>query len=281
MNLFKTGVLLTALTLLFVGVGHLLGGTQGAMMAFVVALLMNLGAYWFSDKIVLAMYHAKPLSAPEAPELFEVVGELSRKAGMPMPRVYLVPHPSPNAFATGRGPRHAVVAVTQGVLQLLSREELRGVLAHELAHVRNRDVLVMTLAATIAGAIAMLASWARWAVFLGNSRNRRGGGGLELVALLLMAILAPLAATIIQLAISRTREYSADASGARLLGTPSGLINALLKLEEYSRRMPLTGANPATAHLCIVNPLRGETFAALFSTHPPMARRIERLKALL
>ena len=281
MNLLRTGILLTALTLLFVFIGQLLGGSQGATMAFVFALVMNLGAYWFSDKIVLAMYRAKPLSQSDAPELFEIIGELTRKIGMPMPKVYLVQHESPNAFATGRGPSHAAVAVTTGILQLLSRDELRGVLAHELGHVRNRDILVMSIAATIAGAIAMLASWARWGLMFGGRRDRRSGGGLELVALLLMLILAPLAATLIQLAISRTREYGADESGTRLTGSPSGLMNALRKLDEHSRRIPLTGINPATAHLCIVNPLRGEALAALFSTHPPIAKRIERLQALL
>lgn len=281
MNLFRTGILLTALTLLFVFLGHLLGGQQGMVMAFVFALIMNLGAYWFSDKIVLAMYRAKPLPRHEAPELHDMIGELTRKIGMPMPKVYLVPQESPNAFATGRGPNHAAVAVTSGILRLLSRDELRGVLAHELGHVRNRDILTMSIAATIAGAIAMLASWARWGLMFGGRRDERRGGGLEFIVALLLLILAPLAATLIQLAISRTREYGADESGARLAGSPGGLINALRKLDEYSRQIPLRGVNPATAHLCIVNPLHGEAFAALFSTHPPMTKRIERLKHLL
>ena len=283
MNLFKTGILLTALTLLLVFLGRLLGGQQGMMMALIFALVMNLGAYWFSDKIVLAMYRAKPLNQSDAPELFEILGELTRKIGMPMPRVYLVDHDSPNSFATGRGPTHAAVAVTSGILTLLTRDELRAVLAHEVGHVRNRDVLTMSIAATIAGAIAMVANWARWGLMFGGRRDdeRRGGGGLELVAFILLLILAPLAATLIQLAISRTREYGADESGARLCGSPGGLINALRKLDEFSRRIPLSGVNPATAHLCIVNPLSGETLAALFSTHPPIPKRIERLKHIL
>ena len=282
MNLFKTGILLTALTLLFVFLGRLLGGPQGMVTAFVFALLMNLGAYWFSDKIVLAMYGAKPLSQNEAPELYEIIGELTRKIGLPMPRVYLVENDSPNAFATGRGPTHAAVAVTSGILRLLSRDELRGVLAHELGHVRNRDILTMSIAATIAGAIAMIANMARWGLMFGGRRdNERRGGALELVEMLLLLVLAPLAATMIQLAISRTREYGADASGARLTGSPSGLINALRKLDEASRQIPLTGVNPAAAQLCIVNPLSGASLAALFSTHPPIPKRIERLKQLL
>ena len=281
MNLFKTGILLTALTLLLVFIGRLLGGQQGMMMALIFALVMNLGAYWFSDKIVLAMYHAQPMARSDAPELFDIIGELTRKIGMPMPQVYLVPQESPNAFATGRGPNHAAVAVTSGILRLLTREELRGVLAHELGHVRNRDILTMSIAATIAGAIAMLASWARWGLMFGGRRDEeRRGGGLELIAFLLLLILAPLAATLIQLAISRTREYGADESGAHLAGSPGGLISALRKLDDASRQIPLTGVNPATAHLCIVNPLSGAAFAALFSTHPPIPQRIERLRNL-
>ena len=278
----KTGILLIALTLLLVGIGHLLGGSQGASTAFVVALVMNLGAYWFSDKIVLAMYRAKPLSEAEAPAVYRVVREISTRDRLPMPKIYWISTITPNAFATGRNPKHAAVVVTSGLLKIMSEEELKGVLAHELSHVKNHDTLIMTIAAAIAGAIAMLASWARWGLMWGGGRSRDdrqgGSGAMQLVAVLVIAILAPLAATLIQLAISRNREYAADETGARLAGTPQGLASALEKLEQAVRAYPLEGANPATAHLFIVNPLRADAFARLFSTHPPIEERVRRLR---
>lgn len=281
MNVLKTGFFLALLTVLLVGIGHLLGGAQGATMAFVFALVMNLGAYWFSDKIVLAMYRAKPLNEADAPQVVRVVREIAMRTGMPMPKLYWIPTITPNAFATGRSPKHAAVAVTSGLLKIMNEEELKGVLAHELSHVKNRDTLVMTVAAAIAGAIAMLASWARWAMIFGGSRDdRRGGGAAQLIAVVAIAILAPIAAMLVQLAISRTREYGADETGARLAGTPHGLAGALEKLEQATKAYPLEGANPATAHLFIVNPLRAGAIATLFSTHPPVAERVRRLRSM-
>ncbi len=281
MNYLKTTLLLAVLTVLLVGIGHLMGGQQGATIAFIFALVMNFGSYWFSDKIVLAMYRAQPLERSEAPEVYRVVEELAREARIPMPRVYLIPHQTPNAFATGRNPNHAVVAVTSGILQLLDYEELKGVLAHELGHVKNRDILISSIAATIAGAIMMLANSARWAAMFGGFGGRderdRGGSG-NLIALLVVAVLAPLAAMLVQMAISRSREYAADHTGATLAG-PSGLASALRKMEQANQYMPI-GANPSTAHLFIVNPLSGEFLASLFSTHPPIQERIKRLEAM-
>jgi len=270
-------MLLTALTVLFVIVGHLVGGQSGAMFAFIFAVIMNFGAYWFSDKLVLAMYKAQPVSPSEAPRLYSIVQELATSAGLPVPRIYITPNQSPNAFATGRNPKNAVVAVTRGILDLLSEEELRGVLAHELAHIRNRDMLVGSIAATLAGAISMLAFMARWGAILGGfgGRDDRDGGGL--IGLLVAAIVAPIAAMLIQMAVSRSGEYRADASGARIAGTPYGLANALAKLETASDRRPLQ-ANPASAHLFIVNPLRGKSVWNLLSTHPPIEERIRRLR---
>ena len=280
MNILKTGLLLSVLTLLLVIVGHVIGGPRGAVMAFGFALIMNAGAYWFSDKIVLKMYRAQPLNESQAPAVVRAVRDIASRSGMPMPKLYWIPTETPNAFATGRNPKHAAVAVTAGILKIMNEEELKGILAHELSHVKNRDTLVMSIAATVAGAIAMLATWARWSMFFGGGRNRGGNGAIQLIALLVIAILAPLAAMLIQMAISRTREYSADATGARLTGNPSGLASALEKLDAAVRRRPLERANPATAHLFIVNPLRADAMAKLFSTHPPMAERVRRLRSM-
>lgn len=280
MNYFKTGILLMALTLILVWAGHIFGGPSGARMAFIFALIMNFGVYWFSDKIVLMMYRAKPLQENEAPEVYNIVKELTTTSGLPMPRLYVIPSAAPNAFATGRNPNHASVAVTDGIMRILNREELKGVLAHELAHINNRDILTMTIAATLAGAITMLADWARWAAMFGGGRDRGGRQSqANAIAFLIMAILAPIAAMLIQLAISRSREYAADRTGAQFTRNPFGLASALEKLEYSSRHYPL-GANPSTAHLFIVNPLRGNVIATLFSTHPPIAERIRRLKEL-
>ena len=283
MNQFKTGLLLSLLTVLLVAVGHLLGGTSGATTAFLFALLLNLGAYWFSDRIVLAMYRAKPLSEAEAPQVHRAVREIAQRDRIPMPKLYWISAVTPNAFATGRNPRHAAVAVTSGLLELMNEEELKGVLAHELSHVKNRDTLVMCVAAAVAGAISMLASWARWGLMWGGDRsdNRRSGNAvLQVAAVLVIAILAPLAAMLIQLAISRTREFGADETGARLTGNPSGLASALEKLDRAVRAHPLPNANPATAHLFIVNPLRADAIAKLFSTHPPIEERVRRLRSM-
>lgn len=284
MNVLKTGFLLALLTVLLVFLGHLMGGTQGATIAFTFALVMNFIMYWFSDKIVLAMYRAKPLSEAEAPQVYRVIREIAARTHMPLPKLYWIPTRTPNAFATGRSPRHAAVAVTSGLLELMSEEELKGVLAHELSHVKNRDTLVMTLAAAIAGAIMYLARMAQWSMWFGGGRSRnegqRGAGALQLVVLLLIAILAPLAAMLVQLAISRTREYGADDTGARLAGSPYGLADALEKMHRAARDYPLPNANPATAHLFIVNPLSAGAIAHLFSTHPPIEERVRRLRRM-
>jgi heat shock protein HtpX len=247
--------------------------------AFVFAAVMNLGSYWFSDKLVLAMYHARPVGMNEAPELYRVVQNLTTRAHMPMPKLYVIPSEAANAFATGRNPEHAAVAVTEGIMRLMSWDEIEGVLAHEISHVRNRDILISSIAATLAGVIMMLANMVRWAaIFGGVSRDERDEGG-GVVGLLMMSIVAPLAAMVIQLAISRSREYQADASGAELLHNGEPLARALEKLESASQSMPLD-ASPQTAHLFIVNPLRGRSFANLFSTHPPLEERIRRLRAM-
>jgi heat shock protein HtpX len=282
MNVLKTGILLSVLTVLLVFVGRLMGGPSGAAMAFALALLMNLGAYWFSDKLVLAMYRAKPLGEADAPQVHRAVRGIAARDRIPMPKLYWIPTKTPNAFATGRSPKHAAVAVTSGLLEIMSEEELKGVLAHELSHVKNRDTLVMSIAAAIAGAIAMLAHWARWGlIWGGGDRERRGGNAAaQLVALLAVAVLAPLAAALVQLAISRTREYGADETGARLTGNPHGLASALEKLDAAVHAHPLPNANPATAHLFIVNPLSADAIARLFSTHPPVAERVRRLRTM-
>ena len=277
-NTFKTALLLTAMTLLLMVAGRAFGGERGMLMALVIAAVMNFVSYFFSDKIALAMYRAQPVSRDDLPRVYNIVERLSQKVGLPMPKVYLIPNDSPNAFATGRNPNHASVAVTQGILGLLNDEELEGVLAHELGHVRNRDILISSVAATIAGAITYLAHIAQWGMIFGGyggDRNeRRGGGGL---AGLLMIFLAPFAAGLIQMAVSRSREYSADETGAHWTGNPYALASALAKIDAYARRMPLV-ATPSTAHLFIIAPfLGGMSFGNLFSTHPPTAKRIERL----
>jgi heat shock protein HtpX len=277
-NTFKTAFLLTAMTLLLMVAGNAFGGQRGMLIALIFAGIMNFVSYFFSDKIALAMYRAKPISRDDLPRVYNIVERLSQKVGLPMPKVYMIPSDSPNAFATGRNPNHASVAVTQGILGLLNDEELEGVIAHELGHVRNRDILISSVAATIAGAITYLAHIAQWGMIFGgygNDRDRReGGGGL---AGLLMIFLAPLAASLIQLAVSRSREYSADETGAHWTGNPYALASALAKIDAYSRRMPLV-ASPSTAHLFIIAPLLGGmSFGNLFSTHPPTAKRIERL----
>jgi heat shock protein HtpX len=275
-NTLKTTLLLGLLTGIILWFGGYLGGQNGMVIAFVFALMMNFGAYWFSDRIVLAMYRAKEVDPSQAPELYRMVERLARSAGIPTPRVYIIPSDSPNAFATGRNPEHAVVAVTHGILKLMNDQELEGVLAHELSHIKNRDILISSIAATLAGAIMMLANMVKWAAIfggVGRDDEDRGGGVLGLIA---MAIIAPLAAMLIQLAISRTREFHADATGARIAGNPYGLARALEKLGTATQRIPLD-ANPATSHMFIVNPLSGKSLLTLFSTHPPLEERINRL----
>jgi heat shock protein HtpX len=279
-NILKTTVLLAALTGLIILVGGMLGGRGGIEIAFVIAVAMNFFSYWFSDKLVLKAYGAQPLDASNAPELNSIVNELAQSAGIPMPRLYLIDSDTPNAFATGRNPKHAAVAVTRGIMRICNREELKGVIGHELSHVLNRDILVSSIAATLAGVVMMVGTWMRWAALFGGLGGRdddeRGG----MLGLLVMAILAPLAATLIQLAISRAREYQADASGARLSHNPLYLANALRKLEMANERMPLADASPATAHLFIVNPLNAGFVTRLFSTHPPIEERIRRLEQM-
>jgi len=277
-NTLKTVFLLGSLTGLLVVLGKYFGGTQGMMIAFVFALAMNFGAYWFSDKLVLAMYRAREVTEAQAPELVGIVRSLSQRAQLPMPRVYLVPAAAPNAFATGRNPQHAAVAVTEGILGVMNRDQLEGVLAHEFAHIKNRDTLISAVAATLAGVIMILADMARWAMFFGGTRDDddRGGGALGLIV---MAVLAPIAALLIQMAISRTREFLADATGARLTRKPLELASALERLHAAAEHMPLN-ANPATSHLFIVNPLSGRSFLRLFSTHPPIEERVKRLRTL-
>ena len=277
-NMFKTALLLAVLTALLVLIGGAIGGQQGMLVAFFLALVMNLATYWFSDKIVLAMYGAQPIEESQAPALYRIVRTLATRAAIPMPRVYLIPSEAPNAFATGRDPQHAAVAVTEGIMKILDAEELEGVLAHELSHVKNRDVLIATIAATLAGAITYLAHMAQWAAIFGGRRDDEEEGG-GVFGALLMAILAPFAAMLIQLAVSRAREFQADATGARLAGKPSGLAKALEKLETASQAIPMN-ATPATAHLFIVNPLSGRSLLRLFSTHPPIEERIARLRSM-
>ena len=279
-NSFKTALLLGLLTGIILGIGQLFGGSQGLVIAFVFALLINFGSYWFSDKIVLAMYQAREVGLNEAPEFYRIVQNLTLRAQLPMPRLYVIPSDSPNAFATGRNPQHAAVAVTEGILRIMDKEELEGVIAHELSHVRNRDILIGSIAATLAGVIMMLADMARWAAIFGFGRSERddeGGGGV--LGLVLMSILAPIAAVMIQMAISRSREFLADTSGARIAGNPSGLASALEKLARASEMVPLE-ARPETAHMFIVSPLTGGSFLNLFSTHPPVEERIARLRAM-
>jgi len=277
-NTLKTTFLLGMLTALIVGIGTVYGGQGGAVVALVLAAVLNLFSYWFSDKMVLAATRAQPISREGAPRLYAIVERLCGRSGLPMPRLYLLPEAAPNAFATGRNPQHAAVAVTQGILQLLDDEEMEGVLAHELAHVKNRDILISSVAATLAGAVMLIANMVRWAAIFGGMGGRddeRNGG---LLGLLVTAILAPFAAVLIQMAVSRSREYQADASGATLAGHPYGLARALEKLEQYSRRVPMTVAGGVmTSHLFIVRPFSGAGVKNLLSTHPPMAERIRRL----
>ena len=278
MNTFKTALLLTALTLFLMAIGAHFGGRNGVIIAFAIAAATNFFSYFYSDKLALSMYRAQPATREDLPRVYQVVERMTQRIGIPMPKIYVIPNDSPNAFATGRNPAHASVAVTNGILQLLNDDELEGVLAHELGHVRNRDILTSSIAATLAGAITMLASFARWGMIFGgmggrDGRDREGGG----LGGLFMLILAPIAATLIQLAISRSREYEADASGAHLTGNPYALASALEKLDAYSKRLPMQ-ASASTAHLFIVAPLiGGGGFASLFATHPPIPKRIERL----
>jgi len=270
-NTFKTAFLLTALTLLLMGIGRAFGGQSGMIWALIIATGTNFIAYFFSDKIALATYRAQPVTREQLPRVYSVVERITQKIGLPMPKIYVIPTESPNAFATGRNPAHASVAVTHGILGLLNDEELEGVLAHELGHVNNRDILISSIAATIAGAITYLARFGFFFGGMGNRDDRRGGAGS-----LLMLILAPIAAVLIQLAVSRSREYQADETGAHFTGNPYALASALAKLDAYSRRVPMA-ATPSTAHLFIIQPLLGMNFGSLFSTHPPVAKRIERL----
>ncbi len=275
-NTFKTAFLLTALTLLLMFIGRIFGGQNGMLLALIIAAVLNFISYFFSDKLALAMYRAKPVTREELPRAYQIVERLTQRVGLPMPKIYVIPTESPNAFATGRNPDHASVAVTNGILGLLNDEELEGVLAHELGHVRNRDILISSIAATIAGAITYLADIARWGMIFGGyerGENNRGGGGLGAI---FMLFLAPVAAMLIQLAVSRSREYQADETGAHLTGNPYALASALAKLDAYSKRVPLP-ATPSTAHLFIIQPFLGMSFASLFSTHPPTTKRIERL----
>jgi len=279
----RTLFFLSILTALFILIGGAVGGRTGMMFAFLFACVMNIAAYWFSDKIVLAMYRAREVTEREAPQLHRIVWELAQRAGLPMPRLYIVPSKTPNAFATGRNPNHAAVAVTEGILDLLTEEELKGVLGHELAHIKHRDILIQTVAATIAGAIVMLARMGQWALIFGGLRgdnDEEGGGTLQMIGAILILIIAPIAAFLIQMAISRAREYYADEGGAKFSGNPLYLANALRKLAYGVKRDPMEEANPATAHMFIVNPLRGSNIASLFSTHPPIEERISRLEAM-
>jgi heat shock protein HtpX len=279
MNTLKTVVLLTFMTVLLVFVGAAIGGRSGMIVAFGLAMIMNFVSYWFSDKIVLSMYRAQPVTEAQAPELYGIVRRLSQKAGLPMPKVYVIPDETPNAFATGRNPEHGVVAVTEGIMRILAREELEGVIAHELSHIKHRDILTGTIVATIAGAISMLAQMAQWAMIFGGGRRDDDEGGSPIAALVMM-IVAPIAAMLVQMAISRTREYEADRGGAAMAGNPYGLANALLKLEQGKQIVPMHDPKPATAHMFIVNPLSGGGLMTLFSTHPPIAERVKRLKEL-
>ena len=284
MNGFRTTILLAALTALVVWIGHMVGGPNGAVMALIMAGAMNFFSYWFSDKIVLKMYGGQEISANDDPELYGLVGDLATRAGLPMPKVYLIPEEAPNAFATGRNPEHAAVAVTQGIRRILNKRELAGVLGHELSHVKHRDILISSIAATLAGAISYLAYMAQWGMMFGGSRDREeGGGGSNILSLLFMMIVAPMAAMLIQMAVSRSREYMADDGGAKVTGDPLALASALRKLHMGSQNIPLQvndATAKATAHMFIVSPLTGGGLVNLFSTHPAMEERIARLEAM-
>ena len=277
-NVFKTGLLLAVLTAMLVLAGGAIGGQRGMMIAFFVALAMNFFSYWFSDKIVLRMYGAQPVDEAQAPQLYATVRRLAQRAGIPVPKIYVIPSDTPNAFATGRNPQHAAVAVTEGIMRILDDEELEGVLAHELSHVANRDVLISTIAATLAGAITYLAHMAQWAAIFGGGRHDDEDAPSP-IAMMAMAMVAPIAAMLVQMAVSRSREFHADETGARLAGRTWGLSKALEKLEMAKHQIPMH-ANPATAHLFIVNPLSGQALMKLFSTHPPIEERIARLRAM-
>jgi len=281
MNQLKTYILMALLTILLVWIGSLVGGRNGAILAFVFAAVMNFSVYWFSDRIILKMYRAHEVTEAEEPGLHRIVRELALRGGLPMPKVYVISNDAPNAFATGRNPHHAAVAVTTGIKRLLNEEELKGVLAHELSHIRHRDILIGTIAATIAGAISMIAAMARWGAMFGGfgGDDREGGGIAQLVAILVLTTLASFAAVLIQLAISRSREYHADEGGARLTGDPRYLARALAKLDTAAKQIPMQ-VNPSTAHMLIVNPLRGKGMQRLFSTHPPIEERIRRLEEM-
>jgi heat shock protein HtpX len=275
MNTLKTAFFLTLLTLLLIFIGRILGGNSGMVIALIFAAILNLGSYWFSDKIVLGIYRAQKIEEGDNPGLYRIIRRIASQAGLPMPKVYIIPTDSPNAFATGRNPEHSAVAVTSGILRILSEEELEGVISHEMSHIKNRDILISSIVATVAGAISMLAQMAQFAAIFGGGRDEENrGGGL---GLLFMAIIAPIAALLIQLAISRSREYQADENGAKISHKPLALAGALKKLSYASQRIPME-ANPSTAHLFIVNPLTGKGLASLFSTHPPLEERISRLE---
>ena len=280
MNRLKTIMLLSTLTALLLWAGQAIGGKEGVWLALFVAAAMNIGAYWFADKIVLRMHHATEISHHESPELYAMVHSLAQRANLPMPKVYLIPEQAPNAFATGRNPEHGVVAVTEGLLRVLDRREVAAVIAHELGHIKNRDTLIMAIAATFAGALSMLANAAMWGSMFGGGRSseeEEGGGPL---AGLLGVLLAPLAATLVQMSISRAREFMADEAAARYSGTPLALVSALRKIEAWSREIPIHSGSPATAHLYIHNPFSAEGVSRLFSTHPPTAERVARLEAM-
>lgn len=278
-NQIRTTILLAVMTAFILWMGQLLGGRQGMIIALVVAAGMNFFSYWYSDKMVLKMYRAREVTPQQAPEIYEMVQTLTRNAGLPMPKIYVIPQESPNAFATGRNPEHAVVAVTEGLIRIMDREEIMGVLAHELAHVKNRDILIGSVAATMAGAVMLLATMARWSAFFGGGSSDDDEGGLGTIGLIAMSIVAPMAAMLIQMAISRSREYLADATGSSFAGHSEGLASALEKLGTYSRRLPMK-ANPSTAHMFIVNPLSGKSLMKFFSTHPPLEERIARLRGV-
>jgi len=279
-NWLRTTMLLGALTILIVFLGNVLGGSQGMIIAFVLAIVMNFSSYWFSDKIVLRMYNAREVLPEQRRDLYEMVNQLSDRAGLPMPKIYIIPESSPNAFATGRDPEHAVIALTEGLLNLMNRDEIIGVLAHEMAHVKNRDILIGSIAATMAGAIMLIATMARWGAVFGGGSSDDEEGGLGIIGLIAMSVIAPIAAMLIQMAISRSREYLADKTGASFAGHSRGLASALGKLGEYSRRLPMNRASVGTAHMFIVNPLTAKSMANLFSTHPPLEERIERLREM-
>ncbi|MDR3271039.1 MAG: zinc metalloprotease HtpX [Peptococcaceae bacterium] len=276
-NQLKTAVLMALLTVIVILIGRALGGSSGMMMAFILALIMNFGSYWFSDKIALRMTQSIPLTREQSPQLFDLVDRLAQNADIPLPRIYLTKSPQPNAFATGRNPAHAVIAVTEGLLSMMNREELEGVIAHEMAHIQNRDILIGTLAAVMAGVITTLAHWAQWALMFGGFGDRDNDGGLAALPLI---ILGPLAAMIIQMAMSRAREFQADASGAQIAGNAQGLAQALLKLERAAQAIPMQ-VSPSASHLFIVNPLRKKSLMTLFSTHPPIEERVGRLNAMV